>query len=113
MTRDSESPVPRGPLVKIITIAASPAQVFSFFTDPAKMRQWIGTAVELEPRPGGLFRVVPNGVDVIVGTYLEVTPPSKVVFTWGFEGAGQVLPAGGSLVEITLRPVDGGTEVRL
>jgi uncharacterized protein YndB with AHSA1/START domain len=107
---------PYGPgdsVVKVITIAASQEHVFAFFTDPARMRRWIGTEVDLDPRPGGLFRVVPNGVDVIVGKYLEVVPSSRVVFTWGFEGSGQALPAGGSVVEITLRPVDGGTELRL
>ena len=36
-----------------------------------------------------------------------------MVFTWGFEGDGQALPAGASIVEIVLRPVEGGTEVRL
>ena len=100
-------------VVRVITIAASPEHVFAFFTDPARMRRWIGTEVDLEPWPGGLFRVVPNGVDVIVGKYLEVVPSSRVVFTWGFEGSGQALPAGGSIVEVTLRPVDGGTDVRL
>src|SRR5262245_14792274 len=109
----NEPGVPGGPVVKTIVINASPEHVFTCFTDPARMLRWIGTAIELDPRPGGLFRVVPNGVDVIVGKFLELTPPSRVVFTWGFEGAGQALPAGASIVEVTLRAVDGGTEVRL
>jgi uncharacterized protein YndB with AHSA1/START domain len=100
-------------IVKVVTIRATPEALFAFFTDPAKMTQWIGTAVELDARPGGVFRIVPNRADVIRGRYLEVTPPSRVVFTWGFEGEGQGLPPGASVVEITLRPVDGGTEVRL
>lgn len=102
-----------GPVVKTMIVHAPPADVFAFFTDPEKMLQWIGTAVELDPRPGGIFRVVPNRVDVIRGTYLEVSPPWRVVFTWGFEGSGQALPAGGSVVEVTLRAVDVGTEIRL
>jgi uncharacterized protein YndB with AHSA1/START domain len=120
MSQDSEGKpdrddpvVPRDAVVKTIVISASPEHVFTFFTDPARMLRWIGTAVELDPRPGGLFRVMPNGVDVIVGKFLELTPPSRVVFTWGFEGSGQALPAGASIVEVTLRAVPGGTEVRL
>ncbi len=100
-------------IVKTMTIRATPEALFAFFTDPEKMKQWIGTDVELDARPGGVFRVVPNRADVIRGRYLEITPPSKVVFTWGFEGDGQALPVGASVVEITLRPVEGGTEVRL
>ena len=100
-------------LVKTVVIRAKPEEVFAFFTDPVKMREWIGTEVELDPRPGGIFRVVPNRTDVVRGEYLEVTPPSKVVFTWGFEGSGQTLRPGASVVEITLRRVEEGTEVRL
>ena len=101
------------PIVKTLIVRAPPEAVFPFFTDPRLMREWIGTEIELDPRPGGVFRVVPNRVDVIRGTYLEVTPPTRVVFTWGFEGDGQGVPPGASIVEITLRPVPEGTEVRL
>ena len=100
-------------IVKTMIIRAAPEAVFAFFTDPEKMKQWIGTDVELDARPGGVFRVVPNRTDVIRGRYLEISPPSRVVFTWGFEGEGQGLPAGASVVEITLRPVENGTELRL
>jgi uncharacterized protein YndB with AHSA1/START domain len=100
-------------LVKTVVIRANPEVVFAFFTDPAKMLEWIGTEVELDPRPGGVFRVVPNRSDVVRGEYLEVAPPWKIVFTWGFEGASQALQPGASVVEITLRPVEQGTEVRL
>jgi uncharacterized protein YndB with AHSA1/START domain len=107
----ADRPAPE--IVKTVIIRAAPEALFAYFTDPTKMLEWIGTEVDLDPRPGGLFRVVPNRVDVIRGRYLEVTPPSKIVFTWGFEGDGQALPAGASVVEITLRPVDEGTELRL
>lgn len=100
-------------IVKTVTIRATPEALFAFFIDPAKLKQWIGTEVELDARAGGVFRVVPNRTDVILGHYLEVTPPSRVVFTWGFEGDGQALPSGASVVEITLRAVEGGTELRL
>ena len=96
-----------------VIIAATPAAVFAFFTDAAKMLRWIGTDVEIDARVGGVFRVVPNRVDVISGRYLEVDPPRRVVFTWGYEGDGHGVPAGSSVVEITLRPVEGGTEVQL
>jgi len=112
---DGSSPSPSGSpeIVKTIFVRATPEQLFPFFTDPAKMLLWIGTEVDLDARPGGTLRIVPNRVDVIRGTYLEITPPTRVVFTWGFEGSGQALPAGASVVEIVLEPVEGGTEVRL
>jgi len=113
MTSSGDERSADGALVKTIIVRTTPTRLFAFFTDPDAMRLWIGTDIEIDPRPGGTFRVVPNRSDVIVGKYVEVDPPSRVVFTWGFDGEGQALPAGGSLVEITLTPVPEGTELRL
>jgi uncharacterized protein YndB with AHSA1/START domain len=101
------------PVVKDVYIDAPPQVVYSFLIDPAKIAQWIGTEVDVDPRPGGIFRIVPNRVDVIRGTYLAVEPYSKVTFTWGFEGDGHAVPAGSTVVEITLTPEGEGTRLRL
>ncbi len=60
-----------------------------------------------------IYRVDPNGRDVIRGTYLEVVPNSRLVFTWGWEEIGHEVPAGSTVVEIQLEPRDRGTWVRL
>jgi uncharacterized protein YndB with AHSA1/START domain len=101
------------PIRKELYIEAPPELVFTFLTDPAKMARWLGTRVELEPRPGGLFRMDPNRADVVVGNFLEVVPPSRVVFTWGWEGADREIPAGSTVVEIELEPEGDGTRLRL
>jgi uncharacterized protein YndB with AHSA1/START domain len=98
---------------KDVYIDAPPEVVYAFLTEPAKMTTWIGTEVDLDPRPGGVFRIVPNLVDVIRGTFLEAVPYSKVSFTWGFEGDGHAMPAGSTVVEITLEPEGAGTRLRL
>jgi uncharacterized protein YndB with AHSA1/START domain len=79
------------------------------------MVRWMGTTADLEPRPGGTFRVDYRGKDVASGTYLEVDPPRRVVFTWGWEMPDDPVPPGASTVEVTLSPTDdgGGTLVRL
>ena len=101
------------PVVKELFIDAPPEVVFEFFTDPGKMVQWLGIAAQLEPRPGGLFRVDPTGKDARCGTFLEVVPHSRIVFTWGWERQGGLVPAGGSRVEVDLRPSGSGTHLRL
>ena len=101
------------PVIKEVYIAADPARVYAFLTQPENMAQWIGTEIEIDVRPGGIFRIVPNRADVIRGEYVAVEPNSRVSFTWGFEGEGQGVPAGSTTVEITLRPHDGGTLVQL
>jgi uncharacterized protein YndB with AHSA1/START domain len=93
-----------------IRINASPKMVFTLLTDPAHMRTWLAELVEADARPGGVFRISgPVGV-AIEGTYLEVVPDRKVVFTWG--GVEGVKP-GQSTVEFLLERDDDGTLVRL
>jgi uncharacterized protein YndB with AHSA1/START domain len=103
---------PGKPVELSIWIAARPETVFAFLTEPEKLVQWIGLAAELEPRPGGLFRVDMNRRTIVRGQYLKVEPPGRVVFTWGHED-GTVLPAGSSTVEIALIPDEDGTLVKL
>lgn len=101
------------PIVKVIYIEAPPKEVFEFLTDPAKMVRWMGLEAELDPQPGGKYRLDPNGRDVIQGTYLEVVPNSKIVFTWGWDQPGHRVPAGSTTVEIQLEARGEGTSVRL
>jgi uncharacterized protein YndB with AHSA1/START domain len=101
------------PIVKEIYIDAPPSVVFQFLTDPKKMIRWMGLRAEIDPKPGGIYRVEPNGRDVIRGEYLEVVQDSRVVFTWGFEGGGYHVAAGSSRVEIDLTREGKGTRLRL
>ena len=96
-----------------VRIAARPETVFSFFVDPAKMMRWQGISAELDPRPGGMYRVNVTGRDIARGEYVEVVPNSRVVFTWGWEGEGNPVPPGSSTVEVTLVEDGDGTIVRL
>jgi uncharacterized protein YndB with AHSA1/START domain len=101
------------PIVKEIYIEASPQIVFAFLTDPVKMLRWMGIRADLQPKPGGIYFLDPNGRDVIRGSYLEVVPHSKIVFTWGYEESGRSIPAGSTIVEITLAQEGEGTRLRL
>ena len=101
----------RGQEVRLeVRIEASPETVVVLLTEPAHMQTWFAELVEADARPGGLFRISgPAGVS-IEGTYLEVIPNRKVVFTWGgVEG----LKPGQSTVEFLLAPEGTGTLVTL
>ena len=100
-------------LERQIRISARPEVVFSFFTDPVKLIRWKGVRAELDPRPGGIYRVEINGRDIVLGKYVEIVPFTRVVFTWGWEGENSPLPPGSTTVEITLIPDGKGTIVRL
>jgi len=100
-----------------IAIAARPETVWEFFVDPEKACRWMGTSAELDPQPGGIYRVEMSEQIVARGAYVEVDAPSRVVFTWGWEGqesSGEHgVPPGSSRVEVTLDPDGDGTLVRL
>jgi uncharacterized protein YndB with AHSA1/START domain len=93
-------------------VEAPPDVVFSFFTEPEKYRRWKGEEADLDPRPGGRYRVKMDETNVVRGQYVDVDPPRRVVFTWGFEG-NEALPPGTSRVEVTLVPDGEATIVRL
>jgi uncharacterized protein YndB with AHSA1/START domain len=101
-----------GVVERAIRIEARPETVFEFFVDPEKMMRWKGERAELDPRPGGIYRVEMSDVVIARGEYLAIDPPSRVEFTWGWEGQ-QAVPPGSSRVEVTFEPDGDGTVVRL
>lgn len=98
---------------------ASPSQVYAAWTQPDALARWWGPhhtrveSAEVEARVGGRFRVVlveDNGArHEVSGTYSEVEPGRKLVFSWAWAGA----PERGSRVTVTFRPVPEGTELTL
>jgi uncharacterized protein YndB with AHSA1/START domain len=93
-------------------IAAPPETVFAYFADPERWLRWQGLEATLEPRPGGTFRMNVRGDGWAAGRFLEVRPPERVVFSWGWEGQ-DALPPGSTLVEVDLRRDGDGTRVTL
>jgi uncharacterized protein YndB with AHSA1/START domain len=96
-----------------IRVEASPETIFDFFTDPAKAVRWMGEQATLDPRPGGIYRVAMNEEYVVIGEYVEVDRPHRVVFTWGWKDDLQQMPPGSSTVEVTLTPDGDATLVRV
>jgi len=97
-----------------IRIAARPEIVFDLLTDAEQMLRWQGIEAELEPHPGGVYRVKLTTLgQSTAGRFVEVVPHSRIVFTWGWDPPVYPIPAGSTTVEITLQPEDGGTVLRL
>ena len=94
-------------------IAATPATVFSFFTDVERWTSWQGVDGEVDASPGGIFRIRMPGAQVAAGTFVELVPHRRIVFTWGWEGDGSPVPPGSTTVTIELEPDEDGTLVRL
>ena len=93
-------------------LPTSPDNVFGFLTDAARYSRWMGRAAELDPRPGGIYRVEMSEDAVALGEYVEVEPPRRIVFSFGWIGDEKV-PPGSTTVEIALEPDGDGTVLRL
>src|SRR6266705_900326 len=96
-------------------IAAPPATVFAFLTDPEKIVSWMGVEATTETHPGGRYLLKGCGGDharAARGAFREVVPVHRLVYTFGWEGSQEV-PPGSSLVEIDLIERDGGTLLRM
>jgi len=100
---------------------ASPEKVFKAWTDPAILVKWWGPEgfetpeCEMEVRAGGAWRttmVSPKGDShTVSGVYREISSPSRLVMTWGWEQDGN--RGHETVVEITFEPSGSGTKMRL
>lgn len=93
-------------------IEATPEAIWPYFTDPALYARWMGTDVDLLAEPGGTYSVQMKEGLRASGEFVELDPPHRLVFTWGWDHDPIVAP-GTTRVEVTLEPVKGGTLVRL
>jgi uncharacterized protein YndB with AHSA1/START domain len=99
-------------------IAAPRERVFAAWLDPDILRRFMcpdGAVVpraDVEARVGGGFRIdMRKGDEVWIhtGTYLEISPPERLVFTWQSRETADVP----SLVTLVFRERAGGTELVL
>ncbi len=70
------------------TFTASRQRVFRAWIEPEALESWLRpggkamTVRSLDARVGGSFRFDVENGSAIVGTYLHIVPPEKLVFTW-------------------------------
>lgn len=93
---------------KEIFIRATPERVFRALTEKAELEAWFVKEATVDLRVGGAIRLVwdPESVD---GTFLEVDPPRRVVFTWDERPAVD----GITTSAFTLTPDGDGTRLHL
>lgn len=103
------------------TLTAPPEAVFDALTDPEQLQQWFGpssmlptTQCSVDLRDGGGYSItmtMRDGSEVTVsGTYLEVSPHSRLRFTWTWDEKDEDMK---TEVTISLTPHGEGTHMVL
>ena len=95
-------------------IAAPPAVVFAYLTDPEKIVSWMGAQAVAEARPGGVYLLsgVGGRTRNARGAFREVVPVHRLSYSFGWEDDSDV-PPGSGLVEFDLVDQNGGTLLRM
>jgi|SRR5271166_3940829 len=98
-------------------------RLFNAWTDPAEVRHWFGPEganvldVKMDVRVGGRYLISVKGCEgdttnTVVGEFREVTPPSKVEYTWRWDGDSD-WDGVESVVTVEFLERAGGSELRL
>ncbi|HEX7163014.1 MAG TPA: SRPBCC domain-containing protein [Trebonia sp.] len=118
------------PVEVTLEVAAAPAEVFGYWTDPVRYVRWMGAVATLDARPGGRYELAMSDGFRAAGRYETVDPPHQVTFTWGFAdeeaaahskyqseetaaAAASAMPAGSTRVAVTLAAAGEGTRLTL
>jgi uncharacterized protein YndB with AHSA1/START domain len=99
-------------LDRAIVIHATPETVFRYFTDSVRWASWWGAGSTIDARPGGRVYIRHPGNVESEGTVLELSPPKRIAFSYGFV-SGKPIPPGSSRVTIELAPIAAGTRLSL
>ena len=111
------------------TLGAPRDIVFRAWTEPERLSQWWGAGpgfttpiAEVDLRVGGKYRLGMQAPDqeepyIVGGTYREIRPPEKLVYTWVWEqhdseGAPAFVP-GETLGTVEFNGIGGKTELVL
>jgi uncharacterized protein YndB with AHSA1/START domain len=96
-----------------LKIAAPAAVVWAHLTTAAGLERWVGPHATADPVAGGALRWTHPDGSTVVGRFVELIPPRRVVFTYGWEDGRMGVPPESTTVEIDLAEEGGVTTLRL
>ncbi len=107
------------PVVRIERVIAAPRRrVYRAWLDPELVAEWMApgvavTRVEIDERVGGHYRVWHGETGHFEGEILELVPPERIAWRWGFVGPDRNGPTFDSLLTVSFGDAPGGTLLTL
>ena len=82
-----------GPIVFERIIDVTVDEAFALFTEPERLRRWQAISASVDLRVGGDYRLTVVPGSIAYGTYTEIEPGKRLVYTWGWKGDDMPLPS--------------------
>jgi uncharacterized protein (TIGR03086 family) len=93
-------------------IDATLDEAFALFTEPERLRRWQAVSAAVDLRVGGDYRLTVTPGHIAGGTFTEIEPGKRIVYTWGWFGSDE--PAvGSSTITVDFEPAGEKTLVRM
>lgn len=85
-------------VAKQLFIDARPEDVYELLTDAQLLVEWMAPIAHTEPRPGGTITWTHANGDTVAGTFRELVPGRRIVFTYGWDRDDVGIPHGSTTV---------------
>ncbi len=96
-----------------ITIRARAEVIYRHLTERDGLVRWIGVDATAHPVPGGDLTWTHENGATMIGRFVELDPPSRLVFAYGWKDDLMGLPPESTIVEIQLQEEPGHTVLAL
>ena len=79
-------------VTKVLFIDAAPEHVYALLTDAELLVEWMAPEATLDARVGGEIRWTHHNGDSVIGSFVELVPARRVVFTYGWDRPDVAIP---------------------
>lgn len=100
------------PIVFERVIDANIDEAFALFTEPERLRRWQAASASVDLRVGGDYRLTVVPGSIAYGTFTEIDPGKRLVYTWGWKGEDMPPPSASS-IQVDFEPVGDQTRVTM
>jgi uncharacterized protein YndB with AHSA1/START domain len=96
-----------------VVLDAPAAEVWKRLTTVEGLQQWMAIDALVEAKPGGRLQWTHENGATMLGRFLELDPPRRLVFAYGWKDDLMGVPPESTTVEIELKENEGQTTLTL